>query len=168
MPGKVPIEELKKLPEFALLPETRQRFLEAYIANGYDGAAAVRACYPKAKVAESIRVMASRALNSPGVVMLLAMHYGEDPETSFCQMVAKMIMRGRISKEQESLIRLLAQVRKFVDPWTPRYEKKIQDGMSNNREAVKRRVQRAAEKQAITKAAETLPKKSLFEDFKNL
>jgi hypothetical protein len=168
MPGKVPIEELKKLPEFALLPETRQRFLEAYIANGYDGAAAVRACYPKAKVAESIRVMASRALNSPGVVMLLHLHYGDDPKEAFCQMVAKQIMRGRISKEVMEAMKLLADVREFRQPWTPRYEKKIVDGMANNKQAVKRRVQRAAVTAAVNKAAEKIPGQSLMPDFEKM
>jgi hypothetical protein len=166
--SRVTIDELKQLPEFTLLPEGHQKFLTAYIANGYDVRAAVKAAYPKAKTAESIRVMGSRALHSAGVVMLLHLHYGQSPEESFCQMVAQMILRGRISKEQESLIRLLAQVRKFVEPWAPRYEKKIKDGMANNRQAVKRRVQRAAETAAVKKEAEKQPAASLLSDFKNL
>jgi hypothetical protein len=158
----LPIEELKQLPEFTLLPETRQRFLEAYIANGYDGATAIKACYPKAKEAESIRVMASRALNSPGVVMLLQLHYGDDPRDSFCKMVAKMIMRGRISKEQSEMMRLLAQVHGFVDPWSPRLEKKIEAGKSDSREAMKKRAQRAARRE------EPAESQNLLGDFKNL
>jgi hypothetical protein len=164
---RVPIEELKALPEFALLPENQQKFLAAYITSGYDAKAAVAASYPKARTPESVRVMGSRILHSPGVVMLLSMHYGDSPEDSFCQMVARLILRGRISKEQAEMIRLLAQVRKFVDPWAPRYEKKIQEGMANNREAVKKRVQRAAKRQAIEKAA-TKHGAGLLTDFEKL
>jgi hypothetical protein len=166
--GRVPIEKLKALPEYALLPENQQRFLECYIGNNYDAKAAVMASYPKARTAESIRVMGVRILNAPGVVMLLHLHYGDDPKNSFCQMVAKMIMRGRISKEQAEMMKLLADVREFRQPWTPRYEKKIVDGMANNKQAVKRRVQRAAVTAAVKKAAEKMPGASLMPDFEKL
>jgi hypothetical protein len=165
---RIPIEKLKELPEHALLPENQQRFLEAYLANNYDARAAVKASYPLAKKPESIRVMASRLLNSPGIVMLLHLHYGDDPKLSFCQMLAKMILRGRISKEQAEMMKLLADVHEFRQPWTPRYEKQIKDGMANNRQAVKRRVQRAAKTAAVKKAADDLPAENLLGDFKNL
>ncbi|HEX3094615.1 MAG TPA: hypothetical protein VHW72_18400 [Candidatus Angelobacter sp.] len=171
--GRIPIEKLKDLPEHALLPENQQRFLEAYLDNNYDAKAAVKAAYPLAKKPESIRVMASRLLNSPGIVMLLHLHYGDDPKLSFCQMLAKMILRGRISKEQAEMMKLLADVHEFRQPWTPRYEKQIveqlnRDGMANNRQAVKRRVQRAAKTAAVKKAAEDLPAENLLGEFKNL
>ena len=164
---RIPIDELQQLPEFKLLTEGQQRWLEAYIANGYDAKAAVKASFPNAKKAESIRVMASRIVNSPGMVMLLNMHYGTDPQESFCLMVARMIRRGRITKEQADMMRLLAQVRGFVDPWTPRYEKKIETGKVNTREAVKKRSQRAARHNDADKPAEK-PAESLLGDFAKL
>jgi hypothetical protein len=157
---RIPIEQLQQLPEFTLLPAGHQKFFTVYIANGYDAQAAVRECYPKARTAESVRVMASRIVNSPGVIMLLHLHYGDDPQQAFCQMLAKQILRGRISKEQTETMRLLAQVHGFVKPWEPRYEKKFKDGMSNTRDAVKRREQREAQKEAV-------PKKNLLEEFEN-
>jgi hypothetical protein len=166
--GRVPIEQLKALPEYALLPENQQKFLAAYTTNGYDAIAAVTASYPLAKTPESVRVMGSRILNAPGVVMLLHLHFGDDPKDAFCQMVAKMIMRGRISKEQLEAMKLVADVREFRQPWTPRYEKKIVDGLANNKQAVKRRVQRAAVTAAVKKAAEKLPGESLMPDFEKL
>lgn len=155
---RVPIEKLKELPEFTLLPAGHQKFLAVYIANGYDGQAAVRECYPRARTDESVRVMASRIVNSPGMIMLLHLHYGDDPKEAFCQMVAKQILRGRISKEQAEMMKLLADVHGFRQPWTPRYEKKFKEGMSNTRDAVKRREQREAKKDAE-------PKKNLLEEF---
>lgn len=167
--GRVPIETLKALPEYALLPENQQKFLAAYIANNYDVTAAVLASYPKARTPGSVRVMGSRVLHAPGVVMLLHLHFGDDPKDAFCQMVAKMIMRGRISKEQAEMMKLLADVREFRQPWAPRYEKKIVDGMANNKQAVKRRVQRAAMTQAVNKvAAEGGCGPSLMPDFEKL
>jgi hypothetical protein len=166
--GRVPIEKLKVLPEYALIPENQQNFLAAYIANNYDANAAVLASYPKAKTAQSVRVMGSRVLHAPGVVMLLHLHFGDDPKDAFCQMVAKMIMRGRISKEQAAMMKLLADVREFRQPWAPRYEKKIVKGLANNKQAVKRRVQRAAMTAAVKKAAEKLPGESLMPDFEKL
>lgn len=166
--GRVPIEELKVLPEYALLPENQQKFLAAYIANGYDVKAAVVSAYPKARTPQSIRVMGSRILHAPGLVMLLHLHYGDDPKEAFCQMVAKAVMRGKISKEVMEAMKLLADVREFRQPWTPRYEKKIQEGLANNRQAVKRRVQRAAETAAVKKAAASVPAKSLLPDFEKL
>lgn len=169
--SRIPIDQLRQLPEFKMLTEGQQRWLAAYIANGYDARAAVKASYPQAKTPESIRVMASRIVNSPGMVMLLNMHYGTDPEESFCLMVAKMVMRGRITKEQESLVRLLAQVRGFVDPWAPRYDKKIEPGKVNTREAVKKRSQRAQQKarqQENDSAGEAARGPSLLGDFAKL
>jgi hypothetical protein len=166
--SRIPIEKLKELPEFALLPENQQKFLEAYLANNYDAKAAVLASYPNAKTAESVRVMGSRILHSPGVTMLLSLHYGDSPEDAFCRMVATAVLRGRLSKEQLEAMKLIADVRKFREPWTPRYEKQIKDGMANNRQAVKRRVQRAAKTAAIKKAAEELPTESLLGDFAKL
>jgi hypothetical protein len=166
--GLVPIEELKALPEYALLPENQQKFLAEYIANGYDVTAAIVSSYPKARTPESIRVMGVRILHAPGVVMLLHLHYGDDPKEAFCQMVAKQIMRGRISKEVMEAMKLLADVREFRQPWTPRYEKKIVDGMANNKQAVKRRVQRAAVTAAVNKAAEKIPGQSLMPDFEKM
>jgi len=163
---RIPIDELQQLPEFKLLTEGQQKWLEAYIANGYDAKAAVTASFPNAKTPESIRVMASRIVNSPGMVMLLNMHYGTSPKDSFSLMVARMIMRGRISKEQESLVRLLAQVRGLVDPWAPRYDKKIEAGKVNTREAVKKRSQRAARREETP--AEKQPAESLLGDFAKL
>ena len=163
---RISISELQKLPEFTLLTDGQQKWLDAYIANGYDARAAVKASFPKAKTPESIRVMASRIVNSPGMVMLLSMHYGTSAEESFCSMVAKMIMRGRITKEQESLVRLLAQVRGFVDPWAPRYDKKIEAGKVNTREAVKKRSQREARREE--KNAVKQPAESLLGDFSKL
>lgn len=151
---RIPIDELKPLPEFQMLPAGQQRFFEAYIANGYDAEAAIKAAYPKAQKPESVRVMASRILHGVGMVMLLNMHYGTSPEESFCTMVARMVMRGGISKEQESLIRLLAQTRGFVDPWSPRLGKKIEAGKSNT----------AARREEREPAAES----QLLGDFKNL
>lgn len=160
---RVPIEELKELPEFKLLTEAQQRFLAAYLANGYNAKAAVKASYPKVRTAESIRVMASRLVNSAGIVMLLHLHYGNDPKLTFCQMVAKMILRGRITKEQAEMMRLLSQVHGFVDPWSPRLEKKIEAGKSDSPEAVKKRAQRAARRE------EKEPEPTnLLGDFKNL
>lgn len=155
---RVPIEKLKQLPEFTLLPAGHQNFLTVYIANGYDAQAAVRECYPKARTAESVRVMASRIVNSPGMIMLLHLHYGDDPKETFCQMVAKQILRGRVSKETAEMMKLLADVHGFRQPWTPRYEKKFIEGKSNTRDAVKRREQREAKKDAE-------PKKNLLEEF---
>jgi hypothetical protein len=166
--SRVPIDKLKELPEYALLPENQQRFLEAYLANNYDAKAAIAAAYPLARKPESIRVMASRLMNSAGIVMLLHLHYGDDPKLSFCQMLAKMILRGRISKEQAEMMKLLADVHEFRQPWTPRYEKQIKEGMANNRQAVKRRVQRAAKTAAVKKAAEELPAENLLGDFAKL
>jgi len=165
LPG-IPIDELKGLPEFRLLPEGHQKFLEAYIANGYDVKAAALASYPNLKTAESVRVKGSRILHSPGVVMVLYQHYGNSPEDAFCQMVAQMILRGRITKEQESLIRLLAQVRGFVDPWSPRLEKKIEAGKSDSPGAVKKRAQRAARREETP--ADSQPAGSLLRDFSQL
>jgi hypothetical protein len=165
---RIPIDKLRQLPEYALLPENQQKFLAAYIANNYDVKAAVLASYPKAKTAESVRVMGSRILHSPGVVMLLHLHFGDDPKEAFCQMVAKMVMRGRLTKEQLEAMKLIADVREFRQPWTPRYEKKIVEGMANNKPAVKRRVQRAAETAAVKKAAKDLPAAKLMPDFENL
>jgi polyhydroxyalkanoate synthesis regulator phasin len=166
---RVPIEQLKVLPEYALLPENQRKFLECYICNNYDVKAAVMASYPKAKTEESVRVMGSRILNSPGVVMLLHLHYGDDPKDAFCKMVQRMVMRGRISKEQLEAMKLVADVREFRQPWTPRYEKKVRDGMANNKQAVKRRVQRAAMTQAVNKvAAEGGCGPSLMPDFEKL
>lgn len=164
---RVPIEELKALPEYTLLPEGQQRFLAAYLENGYDARAAVTASYPEAKKPESIRVMASRLVNSPGIVMLLHLHYGNDPKLSFCQMVAKMIMRGRISKEQAEMMRLLAQVHGFVDPWSPRYEKKIEAGKVNTPDALKMRGQRAARREEKEAVAESQAENA-FGDFAKL
>lgn len=166
--GRVPIDQLKELPEYALLPENQQNFLAAYIASGYDVASAVKTSYPKAKTAESVRVMGIRVLHSPGMVMLLSLHFGDDPKDAFCKMVAKMVLRGKITREQVEAIKLLADVREFRQPWAPRYEKKIMDGMANNRQAVKRRVQRAAENSAIKKVAKELPAVNLMPDFHNL
>lgn len=157
---RIPIEKLQQLPEFKLLPENHQKFFTVYIANGYDAQAALRECYPKARTAESVRVMASRIVNSPGVIMLLHLHYGDDPKEAFCQMVAKQILRGRVTKETAEMMKLLADVHGFRQPWTPRYEKKFKDGMSNTRDAVKRREQREAAKQDA-------PKKNLLEEFEN-
>lgn len=168
MSGRVPIEKLKELPEFALLPENQKRFLEAYLANNYDAKAAIEAAYPLARKPESIRVMSSRLMNSAGIVMLLHLHYGDDPRLSFCQMLAKMILRGRISKEQAEMMKLLADVHEFRQPWTPRYEKQIKEGMANNRQTVNRRVQRAAKTAAVKKAAEDLPAENLLGDFAKL
>lgn len=166
--GRVPIDELKELPEFALLAEKQQKFLIEYLANGYDKEAAIKASYPAAKKPESVRVMASRLMNSPGVVMLLHLHYGDDAKLTFCQMVAKMIMRGRISKEQAEMMRLLAQVHGFVDPWSPRLEKKVEAGKSSSREAMKKRAQRAARREEKEAGAESQPAGSLLGDFAKL
>lgn len=166
--GRVPIEELKRLPEYALLPGNQQKFLASYIANGYDARAAVLASYPNAKTPESVRVMGVRILQSAGMVMILSLHFGDDPKDAFCKMVAKMVLRGKISREQLDAIKLLADVREYRQPWAPRYEKKIVDGMANNRQAVKRRVQRAAETEAVKKVAKDQPARSLMPDFEKL
>lgn len=166
--GRVAIEKLKALPEYALLPENQQKFLAAYIANGYDAKAAVLASYPKAKTPESVRVMGVRILQSPGMVMILSLHFGDDPKEAFCKMVAKMVLRGKIGREQLDAIKLLADVREFRRPWAPQYERKIAEGMANNRPAVKKRIQRAAVTEAVKKAAEKLPPANLMPDFQDL
>jgi hypothetical protein len=166
--GRVPIEELKRLPEYALLPENQRKFLACYICNNYDARAAVMASYPNAKTPESVRVMGVRILQSAGMVMILSLHFGDDPKDAFCKMVAKMILRGKISREQMDAIKLLADVREYRQPWAPHYEKKIVDGMANNRQAVKRRVQRAAETEAVKKVAKEQPARSLMPDFEKL
>lgn len=168
--GRVPIEELKKLPEYALLTENQRKFLGAYIGNGYDAKAAVLASYSKVKSQESARVMGVRILQSAGVVMLLSLHFGDDPKEQFCKMLAKMVLRGRISRRQLEAMKLLADVREFRRPWAPQYERVIAEGMAKNRPAVKKRVQRAAQKKAIEKEAEKVPVEapSLMPDFQNL
>src|SRR5215471_13813955 len=75
--ARVPIDELKQLPEFTLLPLTYQNFLAAYIESGYDARAAVLASYPNVKVPDSARRMGERILHSPGITMLLHLHFGD-------------------------------------------------------------------------------------------
>ena len=166
--GRVAIDELRRLPEFTLLTENQQKFLATYTMNGYDAKAAVFASYPRVKTEESARVMGVRILQSPGMVMLLSLHFGDDPKDAFCKMVAKMVLRGKISREQLAAIKLLADVREFRRPWAPQYERKIADGLANNRPAVKKRVQRAAVSQAVNKAAESQPVASLMPDFEKI
>src|SRR5215471_1261277 len=117
--GRVELAKLKQLPEYALLPENQQKFLAAYLENKYNAKAAVFASYPKARTQESARVMGVRILQSPGMVMILSLHFGDDPKEAFCKMVAKMVLRGRISRPQLEAIKLLADVRGFRQPWAP-------------------------------------------------
>lgn len=165
---QVPIEELQKLPEHALLPENQRAFLAAYIANGYDAKAAVFAAYPNVRTQESARVMGIRILQAPGVVMLLSLHFGDEPRDAFCKMVARAILRGRLTPTQLKGFQLIADVREFRRPWTPRYERVIQDGLAQGKPAVKKRVQRAAKKQAVEKAAAAEPAPRLMPDFEKL
>lgn len=143
-----------------MLPMNQRRFLIEYVGNGYDSSAAVLASYPNVKTAESARVMGSRILNAPGMVMLLTLHFGDSPLDAFCRQVARMIKSGRLSKQQLEAIKLIADVRGFRQPWTPRYAKQLKDGKSNTRQAVKRREQREAKKAAQ-------PKKNLLGDFES-
>jgi len=166
--ARVPIDELKQLPEFTLLPLTYQNFLAAYIESGYDARAAVLASYPNVKVPDSARRMGERILHSPGITMLLHLHFGDDPKDAFCRMVAKAIITGKLTKEQLEAMKLIADVREFRQPWTPRYEKRIIEGMANNEEAVKRRVQRAAKTAAVRKIADQMAAQPLMPDFQNL
>jgi hypothetical protein len=165
---RVPIDELEKLPEFALLPEGHQKFLAAYIRGGYDAKAAVFSSYPKVRTQESARVMGVRILQAPGVLMLLSLHFGDEPRDAFCKMVAKAVLRGRISKTKLEAFKLIADVREFRQPWAPRYERVIRDGLAANKPAVKKRVQRAAKTKAAEQAAENPPPVSLMPDFEHL
>lgn len=165
---QVAIDELQKLPEYALLPDNQKKFLAAYTTNGYDAKAAVFASYPRVKTQESARVMGVRILQAPGVVMLLSLHFGDEPKDAFCRMVARAVLRGRLTKTQLEAFKLIADVRGFRQPWSPRYERVIQEGLAQNKPAVKKRVQRAAVKKAVEKAAENVPAPSLMPDFEKL
>ena len=107
------IKQLAELPEYSLLNERQQRFLAEYLANGYDARAAVKASYPNVRTRESARVMAIRILQSPAMVMLLSLHYGDSPQEAFCRMLGRMVARGKISREQLEAIKLLAEIRGF-------------------------------------------------------
>lgn len=126
------------------------------------------ASYPNVKSQESARVMGVRILQSPGLVMLLSLHFGDSPKDSFCKMVFRALLRGRLTKQQLEAFKLIADVREFRRPWSPQYERKIAEGMAQNKPAVKKRVQRAAKKQAIEKAAEKVKPPSLMPDFDKL
>lgn len=153
--GRVPYEELATLTELDLLTSQQKAFLREYIANGYNGQAAIEATYPNVKPGESARIMAHKTLHSVNVIVLLALHFGDEPEKRFIDMVLRLISQKKLSKEQVSLMRLLADVHGFRYKGTSWYDFKVQDGINKHgRKAMIQRVRTAKNKKELQEAVE--------------
>jgi hypothetical protein len=157
--GRVPYEDLVKLIEFDLLTAQQKEFIREYIANGYKAQAAIEATYPNVKRGESSRIMAHKTLNSVNVVVVLSLHFGDEPEKRFIDMVLRLMSRKKISERHVKLMRLLADIHGFRYKGTSWYDFKVKDGIEKNKQLVIQQIRTAKNKkesqEAIERAAQT-------------
>lgn len=137
--GRVPVEELEQLAEWTLLLDSHKRFITHYIQNGYNMIEAVNSSFPNVKKRTSARVMGQRILHNHAVTLILFLHQGDDPREAFCRMLAKMVIRGSISREQLDGFRLLADIREFNRPYGPFYEKGVLNAVRKKAQAESKR-----------------------------
>jgi len=106
--------------EWGQLSERQQKFLTEYIGNGYDQTKATLAAY-NCTNDTSARVLSYKVLYSVPVAMLVAIHFGDEPQEAFCKVLYRRLCRGRISPAEADMFKLYAEVRGYRRAWVAAY-----------------------------------------------
>ena len=94
--------------------------MESYVSNGYDAVKATRAAY-NCSTDESARVLSYRVLGAIAVSMVLAIHFGDQPEEAFQKLLWSRLCRGRVTSQEADLFKLYAEVMGFRRAWAGAY-----------------------------------------------
>lgn len=105
--ARKPISELKETPEWLSLTLKQRKFLELYVANGYDAKAAYFSVYD-CKDEHTAHCASYARLQSPKVAMFLHLHFNGDPEDVFIKLIMRMILNKKLTPEQVEVMKIYA------------------------------------------------------------
>jgi hypothetical protein len=108
--AKLTWEEISQTLEFKRLTPKQQMFLCTYISNGYDPINACLTAY-KCKSERNARIMTYGLLRHFGICMCISLHMGDDPQDTYCNQLARDILKGRITPDSLAAYRLYAEVK---------------------------------------------------------
>ena len=171
MPNRMGWEEVAETPEFKRLTAKQKMFVVTYIENGYDPIHATRTAY-LCKSDKNAHIMSYALLRNFHVIMCLAYHFGDDPEKTFLDSLARDIHKGTIDDNLLKAYLLYAEVKGWKKSavvrayelakemgYGPAQRKKGDPGISNLKTNIKN-----AEKQAAKDKANPEFDLSGFED----
>jgi Fe2+ or Zn2+ uptake regulation protein len=113
MSDKITIEQLRKEQAYLNLTDPQRRLVEVFLETG-NKLKAVQAAY-KCGSEKSARVMTYTVFRLPNVIACLAAANGSDPEREkFNAELQRMIRNRKVTRNQISVMRLLAQTRGYL------------------------------------------------------
>ena len=114
---RMPLEDLRKTPEYTRLTPKQKMFVDTYCSSGavdgqYDAVAATQAAY-KCKSAEVARVMAYSLLANINLVAVLNRHFGTEPIDAFLATLDRAVHNKKLTLAQLGALQLQCEVMGF-------------------------------------------------------